>query len=73
MSRHDDLVKGDMTLKSEKELTLQGIIPGWWSRLQLESRFAKDKNQGLYTQSNLFDKLLLDINKLRNFINAFCN
>lgn len=60
MLTYDDLVKGDMTLKTDRELVQQGINLDWWPTLQLESRFAKDKSRGIYTQPNPSDKLLFE-------------
>lgn len=64
INKYEDLLRKDGTLKNNIELERQGTHLDWWTRMQLESRYAKDKLQGFYLEQTLFGKLSLESNKL---------
>ena len=55
----NDNAKKDGELRSKEELESQNVYIDWWPRAQLESRYAKDKTEGFYSEQTTFDKLLL--------------
>ena len=51
---YKELLKGNVELKTRDEL--ENI--DWWARIQLESRYVKDKKEGFNVEQILLDKIL---------------
>lgn len=61
--RYAELLTEEGKLKMKETLEQQNYKLDWWSVVQIESGYAKDKSQEFYVDKTEFDKLLLDSNK----------
>lgn len=48
--RYSDLLDEADNLKSKQDLQLQNVYLDWWSRVQIELRYTKDRLCGFYKE-----------------------
>lgn len=54
---YKDFLKADETLKMTQELEDENIKLSWWERIQLETRYNKDKKEKFHMKPTLIDEV----------------